>query len=330
MVMSPKAPGPRLSKSIQPVGAIIGVKREGDRITHVSETMADVMGQPLSTLVGASLASILPRELLHELRNILSLSTFPHSRHFAGRFETPKGPQDVSVSYSAATGHAVLEYEPATMHQHTSDDFAAELHHLSIELRRAESADALVKAFAALLRIVAGYDSALIYRFDQNKGKFITEARQAAQPKLLGQHVPFLEGFMKEAAYLRPSILHLVADADAKQSAIRTIGDASPELDLSLCDLCSPSEDAAYGLKALGANASVALPLFKGKKLWGLCLLLSRRAKRPSRYIRQLCNALAPLVSDRLDLLPFTTDEVSFSDQRGEDAQLARKVGHGR
>lgn len=303
--MMPPAPtiSAELSTTLQPLGGLIACEVAGDRVTHACAAISEVFGTPPDGMLGSRLEEVLPRELRHNLRNILSLRRYKDGRHFLGRYDLPAGIFDASVSCSVATEHLVFEFEPATEALQTADDFAAELRHLSDELRLADSDGKLLDGLAGLLRVATGYDSAAIYRFGENGGEVVAEARNSARRRLLGQRLPQLEAQGDAQTDGRRPIPHFVADAGAPQNLIHATGGAERGLDLFYCHLRGVSAGDAAMTSELGVTATMTVPLVMNSGLWGMALLLNRAPRTPTRYIRQLCDALASVVCDRMQIL---------------------------
>jgi len=80
-----------LTTEIQPFGALIACGPDLGEITHVSENIGTVLGQSPDGLLGAPLTSVAPRDLIHEMRNIMSMRDFAQDRHFAGAHVFPMG-----------------------------------------------------------------------------------------------------------------------------------------------------------------------------------------------------------------------------------------------
>jgi len=204
---------PPLTTEIQPFGALIACGPDLGEITHVSENIETVLGRSPDGLLGAPLASVAPRDLIHEVRNIMSLRHFAEDRHFAGAHDFPMGARDVSVSHSDATNHVVIEFEPPAGSQNSWEDFAAELRHLSAALRASCDDETLLKTMVKWLGLATGYDSAAAYRYAPGGGKIIAEAGHTAQQSLLGERLRYLETLPEARPDASHPILHFTADA---------------------------------------------------------------------------------------------------------------------
>lgn len=203
-----------LSNGIQRFGALIACDLKLEEITYVSDAITGVLGQAPDSLLGAPVASVMPREFMHELRNIMSLRHFAEGRHFAGRYDLPMGARDVSVSQSITSGHIVIEFEIGTDSRHSADDFSTELRHLSGGLRAAIDDGKLLKTFASLLRFATGCDSALVYRFGPHGGEVLAEAGRVSQQRFLGGRLSYLENSPDAKPEVSHPILHFTVDAD--------------------------------------------------------------------------------------------------------------------
>ena len=297
------APSADLSTTIQPLGGMIACDAAGDRITHVSEDIANILDRPPSALLAADLRTVLPRELRHNFRNIRALRRYKDDRHYVGRHTLPRGVCDVSVSWSAATDHAVFEFEPASGALQTADDFAVELRGLSHELRLADSDTKLLDGLAGFLRMATGYDSAVIYRFGPQGGDVVAETRNTARRRLMGQRLAAIEALGDALTGGRRPILHFVADVAAAQAPICAAPDQPEGLDLYFCHLRGTTGAHKAALAELEAAAAMTAPLIMNSGLWGMVLLLNRAPRTPSRYIRLLSDALAALACDRMEIL---------------------------
>lgn len=294
---------PPVTAEIQPFGALIACGPDLGEITHASENIATVLGQTPDGLLGAPLASIAPRDLIHEMRNILSLRHFAEGRHFAGAHDLPMGAWDVSASYSSAGNHVVIEFEPPAGSRQTWEDFAAELRHLSAALRTSGGAETLVTAMVTWLRLATGYDSAAAYRYRPGGGEVMAEAGHTVRQSLMGERLGFLETLPEARPGASHPILHFIADASAGAARILARSDAPDRLDLAHCHLRGASLADIDAASKLGASAVVTLPIVMNSGVWGMVFLHNRRPKTPSRYVRQICEALASVAADRLEIL---------------------------
>lgn len=244
---------------------------------------------------------------MHELRNIMSLRHFAEGRHFAGRYDLPMGARDVSVSQSITSGHIVIEFEIGTDSRHSADDFSTELRHLSGGLRVAIDDGKLLRTFASLLRFATGYDSALVYRFGPHGGEVLAEAGGVSQQRFLGGRLSYLENSPDAKPEVSPPILHFTVDADQGAALILNLDGASGELDLSHCHLRGTSGADADALTEMGVRAAMTLPIVMNSGIWGMELLISKDPQTPSRYVRNLCDALALVMCDRLEVMGQST-----------------------
>ncbi len=300
---APSDPGPRLSTTIQPHGGLIACDPDGDRISHVSANIADLLGQSPEALLGGSLASLLSRDLRHNLRNMLSLRRFRADRHFAGRHELPMGQCDVSISSSVATGHILIEFEPALEPLQSAEDFAAEFRHLSDELRSAPTDVKLLDGLASLLRLATGYDSAVVCRHKPTGGGIVAEARNSSRQRMMGGRTADLGALGAARSDGRRLVPSFIADAGATQTPVLGADDDVAGLDMFYCHLRGATTNEAAILGGLNAKAMMSLPLAINDSQWGVVALLHRSARTPSRYNRQLCDALVSVVCDRMQIL---------------------------
>ncbi len=298
---------PLLSTEIQGFGSLAACDMKLEKITHVSSNIAGVFGSPPDEMLGASLVSSLPPGLMHELHNIMSLRHFAEERHFAGRHDMPSGAMDVSVSQSTVTDHIVVEFELASDSRQSADDFSSELRHLSRELRVAIDEVKLLRTFTSLLKFATGYDSALVYRFGPNEGEVVAEAGRVSQRRLLGGRLSFLENAPEMKPEISHPILHMTADASQTATPIMARFGAPEGLDLSHCHLRGQSVESSAALLDLGARAAVTIPIVMNSGIWGMALLLNQEPQTPPRYVRQLCEALASVVCDRLEIMGQTS-----------------------
>ncbi len=292
-----------LTSVIQRFGALIACDLKFGEITHVSENIATVLGKTPDFWLGVPLASIAPRDLIHDLRNIMSLRHFAVDRHFAGSHQMPMGVRDVSVSQSSANSHVVIEFEPPAVSHQTSHDFAAELRYLSTELRASCSDENLLEMMAKLLRHATGYDCAAVYRYGPGGGEVIAQSGHLLQQELVGKRLNYLEDLPEAKPEFSHPSLHFIADASENAARILALDDALGGLDLSHCHLRGASKAEVDALSELGASAVVSLPIVLNSGIWGSALLLSQTPRAPSRHVRQICDALASIIGDRLEIL---------------------------
>lgn len=264
--------------AVQPHGALIALDADSLIISYASQntfdfvgfTPEDMLGKPLSFLVGAQNAAQLPEQpeetVSPELLN-------PWFVEFAGREgQTIKA----ECLHHRSKGHVILEFLPTK--PAPAAVWEDELLRRSIisELIKPEALGELAEASARLIRDVTGFDRVMIYKFAEDKhGEVIAESTNRPD-SFVGLHYPASD--IPEPARRHFALNVMRSIPDIKGIGVPIVGlsgevaDAASEtpLDLTFSKLRAVAPVHLEYLGNMGVGASMSISLITSNKLWGL------------------------------------------------------------
>lgn len=256
--------------SIQPHGFLLVLDPGTLILKHCSVNVAKFLGQPIDSLIGAHLETLLDSAFVTEVANL----------NFAKGFHEVN-PQQVSLKGIESDGklfNAVLtqndaflliELEEIRSTSSTSFNPVKNLINLSLnDLVETQDLQSVFTYSVNEIRKITGFDRVMLYKFDADyNGEVIAEAKNIGLNSFLKQHFPESD-IPKQARELYvKNPIRLLADVDAEQSLLYPSG--SP-IDLSKVVLRSVSPIHCQYLRNMGVNASMSISIVVSGKLWGL------------------------------------------------------------
>ena len=156
------------------------------------------------------------------------------------------------------------------------------------------------------VRSLTGYDSVMVYRFDQQwNGEIIAQSRVDAAPSYLGMHFPASDIPAQARRLYTTNLVRVVANVDAVPVPI--VPELSPvtgrPLDLTHSALRSLSPIHMEYLRNIGVHSSMVISLMQNGRLWGLIACHHLAEKPASLVLREAAIFVSRLVSSRLSTL---------------------------
>ncbi len=291
-----------LAGSIQPHGVLLGVSEPDLRVVQASTNLASYTGLD-GEILGCS---------LHELPGDLSESLEPHLDQdlheiptgVRCRFGEPLADYDCMLHRPGgptAKG-VVLELERAG----PPIDLSTQVEDALEIIRRCASLQQLADETARIFKQVAGYDRAMVYRFDdEGHGEILSERRNPDLESYLGQRYPASDiPQIARRLYERNRVRVLV---DATHERVPVEPRISPltgdDLDMSLCSLRAMSPIHTQYLQNMGVAATLVASLVVGGRLWGLVACHHYSPRAVQYETRCVCELLAEAVATRISAL---------------------------
>jgi len=289
---------------IQAHGALL-VLRLGDlRILQVSENTlrhlgqqpAQLLGQPVDRVVGASGAT-----RLHEMLAQVDLDRGPS---YAFTLPARPGAVDLDVCVHTTQGVAVLEFE-ATGRDATATegDYFERVKSAVSRLLCAGSVRAFCQQVTDEVRGITGLDRVMVYRFHADlHGEVFAESRQDGLASWLGLHypahdIPLPAREIFKRIWIRPL-------PDAAGPLVELLPLANPEsgqaLNMTHCALRGASVMYTEYLANMGVAASLTMPIMRDGELWGLIACHHATPVRFPYPVRAACELLAQVASLQL------------------------------
>ncbi len=288
-----------LAGSIQPHGALIVVEEPALRVVQTSVNARDflgidepLLGRRLDELPGNAAKCIQPH-LKHTLQEI--------PRAVRCRLGSCGADLD-GLIHRLPQGGLVIELERAG----PALDLSSEIDDALRAIRSAASLKELGDEAARLFHQIAGYDRAMVYRFDDNgHGEVFSEKRAPALDSFLGQRYP-------------ASDIPQIARRLYERNRVRVLGDVSgaripleprfspitgEDLDMSLCFLRAMSPIHIQYLQNMGVAATLVASLVVDGRLWGLVACHHYSPRFVHYEVRAVCELLAESVATRIAAL---------------------------
>ncbi len=282
---------------IQPFGGLLATDENLELITHGSANLAGLLGLSAiqgdgASLLGQDLQTLLPEQLVHDLRNACGLPWIQAQRERVGTYDIQGRSFDISVHFN---GHRMLiELEPLpTVLEHP----AALAARMKALLQNVSNSEMLIRAVTEELRNATGFDRVMAYRFLQDgSGEVVAEARSTDMASLLGLRFPATD--IPELARLlfRKTSLRVIPHIDAAPVPLLAWNPEEDPLDLSLAQVrgASTGHTQRY-LSNMGVQGSMTLAIIVEGQLWGLFALHHSQPKLLSPEFRttlELCGTL--------------------------------------
>ncbi len=256
---------------IQPFGALLVTPIDLSSVDFVSDNTADILGMVPDSIIGKPLSDLLNEQTLHDIRNMLTLSTSRTQRERVGTTQVAQRMIEVFAHRNAAD-LAVIELEPLDLSDQNGEK--APIDRMRLILAQAAQQSDINKFMHVCvhgIRSLTGYDRVKAYRFASNgDGEIIAEARSPEVDSFLGLRYPAWDiPTQARALQIRNPIRML---SNVRQSPVALIGrvDDPDMLDLGLAHLRGVSAIHVEYLKNMGVSATMSIALVVDGKLWGM------------------------------------------------------------
>ncbi|WP_102226604.1 HWE histidine kinase domain-containing protein [Acidimangrovimonas sediminis] len=254
---------------VQSYGALLAVGADW-QVQHASANLGAILGVEAAAALGRPLSEVIDTDAVTRLRRSLRAVEDSSNavRLFGVAVRAGLGPFDVSIHQSS--GRLLVELEPKG--RGVESDVMAEVQPLVRRIRFDRALDTLSRDAARSLRVLSGFDSVMVYRFDRDgSGQVIAEDRADGQRRYLGQHFPATDIPKQARALYKRSLLRLIADVGDPGAPILAHPDqGEAPLDLSLAVTRAVSPIHIEYLNNMGIGASMSVSIMKDGELWGL------------------------------------------------------------
>jgi light-regulated signal transduction histidine kinase (bacteriophytochrome) len=290
-----------LAGCIQPQGVLLAVREPELIVLQASANAPALLG--VGPLLGRRLDD-LPGDLHDRLRAHPGASASPLGipAVLRCRFGAPLADYHCLFHRPEQGGGLVLELERTGSPLALAADVEAALE----AIRTAASLQDLCDEAARIFKQIAGYDRAMVYRFDDDgHGEILAERRNPDLDSYLGQRYPASDIPQIARRLYQRNRVRVLADVAAPRVPIepRFSPITGAELDMSLCFLRAMSPIHIQYLQNMGVAATLVASLVVGGELWGL-IACHHYAPRSVQYeIRAACEVLAESVATRIAAL---------------------------
>ena len=261
----------RTPGTIQPFGMLLAGPHDLARVEYCSGNSQELIGKTPSEILGVSFTELLGNSLVHDARNILSLSTARTQRERLGTFDIGGRDLDAYVHLNP-DGKSVVELEP--LHEPPSNRATSPIDQMRKLLTNAAArADikTLLDVCTAGLLGITGYDRVMAYRYAPNgDGEVVSEARVGNAASMLGLRYPAWD-IPQQARQLQvANPLRLLTGIDDEAVPLMAYGETAPPLDLGLAHLRGVSAIHVEYLRNMGVSATLTVALVIDGQVWGM------------------------------------------------------------
>jgi len=311
-----------LAGCVQPHGFLLVVDEPELRIVQASANAASESGVE-APLLGRGLDE-LPGDLAEHVRRHLGDPLHEIPVALRCRFGEPPVARDCSI-HRPPEGGLVLELEPAGR----PGDLAPEIESAIDAIRSASTVEQLGDETARIFREIAGYDRAMVYRFDEaGHGEVLSERRRPDLESFLGQRYPASDiPQIARRLYIRNRVRVLVdVDDDRVPIEPRRSPLTGEELDMSLCSLRAMSPIHVEYLQNMGVAATLVASLVVDGQLWGLVACHHYSGRSVHYEVRAVCELLAEAVATRIAALESFAQAQAELEVRRLEQRMAEAV----
>ena len=298
----------RIPGSIQRHGFLLVLDRLDQDVVAASENAEEFLGIPLKLILGASLATLLDRELLAALRATSTSDKTEGLLTFVGSFKVKQ--ELMSVVTHRVDGQRVLEFEqldrlvgPELMNSVITNFVAT----LSTIQNKEELLDAITKQ----VKDLTGFERVVLYQFDEaGHGTVLTEENDGILPRFLGLRFPASDIPQQARALYVLNTVRIIPNAEYVPSPLRAmsasgkssaVGDGNARgMDMSMCLLRSVSPIHLEYMRNMGTASSMSISILCEGKLWGLISGHHSTPRSVPYLVRSACDLLTKMVSSQL------------------------------
>ena len=289
----------RIPGSIQRHGFMLLLDRRAEHVVAASENAEEFLALPLKLILGASVDTILEREVLAALRAGIRSGETGSLLTFLGSFKMRD--ELHSVVTHRVGDLRVLEFErldhlvsPELMNS-VITNFVATLSKLNGETE-------LLQAITRQVKDLTGFDRVLLYRFDQaGHGTVLTEENNGTLPSYLDLRFPASDIPQQARELYVLNTVRIIPDATYVPSPLRATTQPTVEgLDLSMSLLRSVSPIHLEYMRNMGTLSSMSISIVCDGKLWGLISGHHAKPHSVPYLVRSACDLLTRIVSSQL------------------------------
>ncbi|MDX1874063.1 SpoIIE family protein phosphatase [Mycolicibacterium sp. 120266] len=262
--------------SVQPRGVLAVVREPSFEIRQVSANVADVLGKPVSEVLGHHLATLIGADQAAKIQQAAAAFGDLRERNpleleieVAGRRRAFD-----ALLHRERDGILLVEIEIAYGARPFSFPNTYQAVRNSVEeLNRTHSITELYEATARAVRDLTGFDRVMVYRYDQHyNGEVVAECKRDDLNSFLGLHYPASDIPAQARAMYEKSWLRLISDVSYTPAPLVPAldPDSGTPVDLTHATLRSVSPIHIEYLQNMGVQASMSISLLRHGKLWGL------------------------------------------------------------
>lgn len=292
---------------IQPFGVLLAGPADLSTISYCSENTAEYLNTEPVGILGNSFKQVLSRQLVHDLRNLASLSTIEKQRQRAGLYDFGQGPFEVYLHVNPEN-LAIVELEPANESEAKGGQSAIdEMQKYLAATDPHQDIRKLMNWCVTGLQALTGFERVMAYRYEPNgDGEVIAERRGAGVTSFLGLRYPAWDVPEQARALQVKCPVRMLVDVNQTPVAMLSHDKDAAPLDISLAHLRGVSPIHVEYLGNMGVAASMTIGLVVDGRLWGMFSCHHSSPKIVSSDVRIAVELfgliISLLIKQRLDL----------------------------
>ena len=255
--------------NIQSFAVLIATDAALGLVTYCSDNAESFFGEAAKDILGQKLSDILDREIIHNLNNVLCLSSVRTQRERVTSVERDGIPFEVWVHLSGDT--PVIEFEKVQDKELDRAQALLMVRSLLGRLGGAASIENALNEAVIGLRSLSGFDRVMLYQFDQSgDGEVKAEARGPQLVSFLNHRFPKWDIPQQARAMLLKAPLRLIADVQSAPVPLLSHNASDPPLDMSLAASRGQSPIHNQYLKNMDVHSTMTLSIIVEGALWGM------------------------------------------------------------
>lgn len=291
----------RIPGSIQQHGFFLLIDRDFERVLVASESAERFLRLPVKLILGASVESLLAREMLSAIRlQKMTCDADPEGLvSYLGTFRLHNEMFSV-VTHCLGKDH-VLEFElqdqvvgPEMMN--------AVITNFVSKLGRVGDEHELCNALAQQVAELTGFDRVMLYSFDdQGAGTVLSEVNNGCLPSYLHLRFPATDIPQQARDLYLLNTVRIIPDANyAPSPLVGAAGIPVKSLDLSRSILRSVSPVHLQYMRNMETLSSMSVSIVSEGRLWGLVSAHHSTPKAVPFLVRSACDMLTRMASTQL------------------------------
>ncbi|MDY3553444.1 GAF domain-containing protein [Gemmata sp. JC717] len=285
--------------SIQPHGALLVVSATFLNVLQASANAPSLFGLSMSELLGSELSSVLGPEQFEALRELGARLPASGEPVLLRAVRVGSGPVLNAIGHRTG-GAVVLEFEPGADGTGPPGGLHSVVAAFIAKVQAATTVADLAQRAATEVRVLTGFDRALVYRFEPDgTGVVVGEDGNGRLPSYRGHRFPASDIPKQARELYRRNRLRLIPDvAYVPAELVPALNPVTGEpVDLSHAALRSVSPVHVEYMRNMGTAASMSVSVLKDGELWGLISCHHHAPKVVPFESRTTCDILAQVLA---------------------------------
>ena len=254
---------------IQPFGALIAVDIDSKVVVNASENITNWVDLPVNKVLGANMADILPKEIVHQIKNSLCHSTIETLREYVGRLAINN--KTCEIYTHTKSDRIIIEFQKIFLDTSDKPKILGNVQRIISRLDESKSVLELYEHVVIELREFTGFDRVMAYHFlNDGAGEVVAEARDPQISPFLGLRFPAADIPQSARKLYTTTPIRIIPSIIAEQVKILSLEEEQAPLDMSLALFRGVIPVHSMYLQNMGVAATLGLPIVISDELKGL------------------------------------------------------------